>query len=579
MITADDVFVGEHRVSKFNDLVHRQAERHWSSDPELQSYGKDALNLTMLTSNATQITSHEIAMTNAKFVISAYKHSDALVKALPRLLTDPRWDGKFKHSGLISTWHADNLVQYVDVKPDAIVRELDGYMEQIPDNANGLGDYMFFRPSDNRLTSSYSGNPSNGIVQRALWAVRRRQLLSSLANVNGLQQYPTWETGGTTFTDLLLIKPNGFAIEAVNYIKRYIDDTLSLKPQRYEYENMRSILLRDQESYQSQQAQLRRRMAGDKFATYWSDLKRNISSQDAGVAHMEFASIPMLDPGKMSSRTWGIEIETVRANQTSRPAGWTAVTDGSLPSGDGGCSCDCDSCYAGDDHCEESSYDCYEGDNSSREFVSPILNHFNSSGLRQLCNDLGTDPDEDSAPGIHVHVGASDLSVPDVTNVMLSYSAIEPLLKPLLHRKTFNYCKPASTDTLRWWLAKVREFRRVSPDQVPQPRDLAYDAPNDRYLDVNLHSLSKHGTIEFRAMGAWYDYDHLSRWAWLVRELVNVSKLGIDQREWTRCRSIADVVAVLRKYGSEIPDSTLIDDALSSKDFDLSREIRTEALG
>ena len=577
MITADDVFVGEHRISKFNDLVHRQAERQWSADPELQSYGKDALNLTMLTNSATQITSHEIAMTNAKFVISAYKHSDAFAKALPRLLTDPRWDGKFKHSGLISTWQADNLVQYADVKPEAIARELDGYMEQI-DTANGLSDYLFFRPLDNRLTTSYSGNPSNGIVQRALWAVRRRQLLSSLADVNGLQQYPTWETGGTRFTDLLLIKPNGFAIQAVTRIKQYIDETLALKPQRYEYENMRSILLRDQEAYQSDQAQLRRRMAGDKFAQYWSDLKRNITSQDAGVAHMEFASIPMLEPGTASSRTWGIEVETVRADQTSRPVGWISTTDGSLPSGNGGCDCDCDDCYNGD-HCEESGYQCYEADNASREFVSPVLNHFNSSGLRRLCNDLGTDPDEDESPGLHVHVGASDLSVPDVTNVMLAYSAIEPLLKPLLHRKTFNYCKPTSTDTLRWWLAKVREFRRVSPDQVPQPRELAYDAPNDRYLDVNLQSLSKHGTIEFRAMGAWYDYDHLSRWAWLVRELVNVSKLGIDQREWTRCRSIADVVAVLRKYGSEIPDSTLIDDALSSKAFDLSREMTTEARG
>ena len=577
MITADDVFVGEHRISRFNDLVHRQAERVYSSDVQLQTYGKDAINLSMLTTSATQITSYEIAMTNAKFVISAYKHSDAFVKALPRLMTNPSWDGKFKHSGLISNWNDENLHPYVDVKPEAIARELDGYMEKLQP-ANDYNSYLFFRPTDDRLTTNYSGNPSNGIVQRALWALRRRTLLTNLADVNGLQQYPTWESGGIMFTDLLLIKPNGFAIEAVTRIKRYIDETLTLKPQRYEYENMRSILLRDQEAYQSEQSQLRRRMSGDKFAQYWSDLKRNITSQDPGVAHMEFASIAMLEPGTKSSRTWGIEIETVRADQTSRPAGWTSTSDGSLPSGDGSCDCSCDSCYDGD-HCDDSYENCYDGDNSSREFVSPILSHFNSSGLRQLCNDLGTVPDEDEAPGIHVHVGASDLSVPDVTNVMLAYSAIEPLLKPLLHRKAFNYCKPTSTDTLRWWLAKVREFRRVSPDQVPQPRDFAYDAPNDRYLDVNLQSLAKHGTIEFRAMGAWYDYDHLSRWAWLVRELVNVSKLGIDQREWTRCRSLADVVALLCKYGSEIPNSTLIDEALSSKDFDLSSEIRTEALG
>jgi hypothetical protein len=58
-------------------------------------------------------------------------------------------------------------------------------------------------------------------------------------------------------------------------------------------------------------------------------------------------------------------------------------------------------------------------------------------------------------------------------------------------------------------------------------------------------------------MGAWYDYAHLVRWAWFAREMVNVSKLGIDQREWTSCRSITDVIKLLRKYGSEMPSNDL----------------------
>jgi hypothetical protein len=87
-----------------------------------------------------------------------------------------------------------------------------------------------------------------------------------------------------------------------------------------------------------------------------------------------------------------------------------------------------------------------------------------------------------------------------------------------------------------------------------------YDSPADRYSDVNLHALAKHGTIEFRAMGAWYDYDYLVRWAWLVREMVNVSKLGIAQREWTACKTLDDVIALLRKYGSELPSNQLFAD-------------------
>jgi hypothetical protein len=61
-------------------------------------------------------------------------------------------------------------------------------------------------------------------------------------------------------------------------------------------------------------------------------------------------------------------------------------------------------------------------------------------------------------------------------------------------------------------------------------------------------------------MGPWYDYDYLVRWAWFVREMVNVSKLGIAQREWTACQTLDDVIALLRKYGTEMPSNQLFAD-------------------
>jgi hypothetical protein len=88
---------------------------------------------------------------------------------------------------------------------------------------------------------------------------------------------------------------------------------------------------------------------------------------------------------------------------------------------------------------------------------------------------------------------------------------------------------------------------------VPEPRDICENQPASRYQDVNVHAIYKHGTVEFRSMGPYYNYDHLVRWAWFCRELVNVSKLGIEQREWTRCRSLTDAITLLRKYGTELP--------------------------
>jgi hypothetical protein len=284
-------------------------------------------------------------------------------------------------------------------------------------------------------------------------------------------------------------------------------------------------------------------------------------------AASEWATIPLKAAGVETSRTWGIEIETVRANDTSRPSGWESRHDGSLPEGDcPDCGCSCDDCEDNSDHCNDSDYSCYESgewDASgqySREFVSPILSHFNSQGLRELCRDLGTDRDEASEPGIHVHVGAGDLTVADVARLLVAYSAVERFMEPLLYRKERGYCKETTTDTLRWWLRKTKEYAHANADSIPLAKDFVYDreaTPNGRYVDVNLHSLQAHGTIEFRSMGAWYDYEHLVRWAWFAREMVNVSKLGIDQREWTSCRSITDVIKLLRKYGSEMPNSDL----------------------
>jgi hypothetical protein len=583
LLTAEDVVIDDLAMSRVMRRIHKGAERQVLWDGSIRtavhSYGKNAIDMDKLTTSAEHVTSAEIAEHNARFVISSYKHGDAFIKKLPSLLADPNWDMKFKSAGLISEWDDGNLNQLVRIQQDAFVRELQGVLEPVTVRSWSPADRFTFLPTDPRLSKDFSGNPSNGIVQRALWAIRRNQLVSDIIRATGtVDVYDGTIADGST-AETYAINNNLLGYRSIPKIKMTMSEVLSLRPQRYEYENMRSILLRDQERYQASRAQRERHLAGEKFASYWDSLKQNIQPQDPGIAHLEFATIPMLPPQTASSRTWGIEIETVRADSTSRPAGWTATTDGSLPGGDNSyCDCSCDECY-NSDHCNDRDESCHDDDSSSLEFVSPILNSFNSSGLRQLCNDLGTDPDENSAPGIHVHVGASDLSVADITNVMLSYSAIERLLLPLLHRKTFNYCKATSADTLRWWLAKVRDYRKMNPDSHMEPSRLAYDAPNDRYLDVNLLALSKHGTIEFRAMGAWYDYDHLSRWAWLVRELVNVSKLGIDQREWTRCRSIADVVAILRKYGSEIPDNTLIDEAISSKDFDLHNERSQEVRG
>lgn len=546
----------------------------------VSTYGKNAIDLAQVQRDFSDIDNAEQAAQTARFIIAVAEHASRLVEAVPEiavaLTKQPNY--QFKHSGISTTWTPPLLRDFVFVPTSKFDELLDGFAQRQLDHQ--WDNALRYLIADKRLTATYTGNSDNSTLSRALWIAKRNQVISTFRDSwvstrnheNGIQlQIETTQFQST----------RAVPFDAYTFIGNAVNAYLMYRPNMHTLRDYRNDLIDDQASRQRMVDQQNRQRASEKFRSYWNTLKDNQAPQTAAQADADLLAVPLQAAGTPSSRTWGIEIETVRFNETSRPPGWDDKYDGSLPSDDSECSCDCDSCCDGE-HCEDSDYSCYyDGGaevNGSRELVSPILNSFNSNGLRQICEDLGTREDEHSAPGIHVHVGAADLSVLDVTRLLIAYSAVERLITPTYHRKTRGYCVETPTDTLRWWLAKAREYRHANPDSIPTAKDLLYHSSagaNSRYVDVNLQSLNTHGTIEFRSMGAWYSYDHLVRWAWLVREMVNVSKLGIDQSEWTSCRSMADVVSVLRKYGSEIPSSALVDD-LKAVDLDLSTEEEQE---
>jgi hypothetical protein len=101
--------------------------------------------------------------------------------------------------------------------------------------------------------------------------------------------------------------------------------------------------------------------------------------------------------------------------------------------------------------------------------------------------------------------------------------------------------------------------------------------PDDRYRDLNLQSVHAHGTIEFRAMGPVYDYKHLVRWAWLCRELVNISKLDVPDALWRNVTSMSDILNIVYEYGSETSD-TVMSPLESVYSLDLNAESDDEAI-
>ncbi len=227
--------------------------------------------------------------------------------------------------------------------------------------------------------------------------------------------------------------------------------------------------------------------------------------------------------GLRSSRNWGIEVETGGARGAVKPAGWDSRADGSLRSA-----------YADGDR----SADC-------REFVSPILHSFHSKGLESLTTHLATQPQNDTS-GIHVHVDVEDLTPRQLGSLTYGYSAIEPLLASSYQREVRTYCQPRSLDA-------VRQTLRTSKTAATK-HDVSR---GDRYLSLNLNALSRHGTVEFRAMGPVYNYDYLIRWAYICRELVNVARSNVKQSDWNRVNTFEDLHKLFVKFGSETVDDSM----------------------
>lgn len=301
-------------------------------------------------------------------------------------------------------------------------------------------------------------------------------------------------------------------------------------------------------------------------------------------------TLPFVPNGLSSSRRWGIEVESGGARGVDAPDGWRRVSDGSLRSAYRGyvefqdfdpyeeeqtqriMHYDCEHAYnhrateeVYDDvhgyisvpnpeyldprECEECGevtgmvlvepqtiyHEEQAGD--CAEFVSPILVSMHSNGLKQLTEELSKQPQNASA-GVHVHVEASDLTDSQVALAVYGYDLLEPLLEASYRRERRDFCKRRDVDDV---LAAARAAR-----------DGHFDADGGgRYVTLNTHSLSVHGTIEFRAMGPVYEYDYLVRWAMLCREIINIVAGGATRRDFAKVKSWEDLTSLMVRFGKE----------------------------
>lgn len=284
-----------------------------------------------------------------------------------------------------------------------------------------------------------------------------------------------------------------------------------------------------------------------------------IKDQLVVVPH-PFRFMDLLPHGTLASRRWGIEVESPFIDGVHTPKGWLLKPDGSLrglqeanhaPYLDHGDECaffsetqQCDCGLGNEDQAarefNDSSYPTLHNPTEVGEWNSPVLRSYHSRGLEYLCSQLENRKVNDTA-SCHVHVQAKDLTPAQIVRLALIFSALEALWVAEYHRASRKYCKPLDTDLLidRFRLAKSAEG------------NVNYMQHSGKYFAVNFNSLSQHGTVEFRTMGPRYNYKHLIRWASFCREMVNIAKADVPQREWAKVRTFQDLLVLFSKYGKE----------------------------
>lgn len=165
--------------------------------------------------------------------------------------------------------------------------------------------------------------------------------------------------------------------------------------------------------------------------------------------------------------------------------------------------------------------------NDTNEVVSPILQGNDGlNSLQRLCEALNEiDAKVNRSCGLHVHIGAANMTDKHYLNIIKNYQRLEALVDsfmPLSRRANNNgFC---------------RSLQGFDFSRCTTKRDV-YDMMNSRYYKINGHAYFRHQTIEFRQHSGTTDYTKISMWIQFLAALVKYS----EKNEITSCNSIDEI--------------------------------------
>ncbi|MBJ6109432.1 amidoligase family protein [Hymenobacter sp. BT523] len=158
------------------------------------------------------------------------------------------------------------------------------------------------------------------------------------------------------------------------------------------------------------------------------------------------------------------------------------------------------------------------------ELVSPVLQGLEGlADLERACRALRMcGAQVNSSCGLHVHLGAADLSIENMRQLVRNYLVLEPTIDQLVpaarRGDVATYCK-----SLRRGRTQAQAEQEILAATTAQALGAAANG-SSRYYKVNMQSYFRQRTIEFRQHSGSTDFEKISMWVKFLANLVDFSK-------------------------------------------------------
>lgn len=202
-----------------------------------------------------------------------------------------------------------------------------------------------------------------------------------------------------------------------------------------------------------------------------------------------------LDRAVLTKGEVGIEIEEEGEELPREVPYWTVTGDGSL-------------------------------NESGREYVltKPAARkdvHDRLSLLKKAHVDSGSFVEESIRTGVHVHINVQGLNIIQLHNFIVTYLILEEMLVAFCgpNREGNLFCLRARDAKALVWMVR---------NSVKDQQFRGYADEDFRYASINLSSLFKYGSLEFRAMRGTKDFDLIEFW---VELLLKIKDYAVNIRD------------------------------------------------